>query len=372
MPLRSSDVGKSISSVFGRSAFSPVVAARGKHARVKVSRGPSNKLALEIADRKGENDPFAAFLAPFGSKGVDAACLSLKIYVPSDFKWPSKGGKLPFGLWGGLPKNNAGGTWPVDQDGWTHRNVINGNGLRAYSYHLNRPGQYGQQGSTVGKLAGGRWQTIELEVVMNDVGQSNGYAQLWLDNTRRTMENLRFRNSSSWAIRGLQLNSMWTHGAITPRNQSMYFADYKLYTQGGSSSQSNNSSSSSSSSGSSSTSSPQSSSGSSSNSGSGSSGGSFGPVSPSGGGVNGSKLTVTWNPEAGVDRYYVLVMTDEKKWADRKQLFGSNAYPDKHCSNNSCSISVGNLSAGDYEWFVRTQTGSKKGEYESLTFSVKR
>ena len=260
MPLRSSDVGKSIRSVISRSEFSPDVTPRGATNRVSVGRAPDGSTALQMNIRRGANKSVTFLLDPLGNKGVDAACLSLKAYFPPGFEWPKDGGqKLAFGMWGGSRYNNAGGVSPSRQKGWTVRNVHSKHGFRLYSYHLNRRSRFGQQGAPVARWTPGRWHTgrwhnIEMEVVMNTPGRANGYAQIWLDGrNRRTMNNLMFRRSGgssrNWGIRGLFWNEMWggdesNRKNWSPRNQKMWYKDYRLYTKRGGVSVSQDSSSS--------------------------------------------------------------------------------------------------------------------------------
>lgn len=242
IPLRSSDVGARIESVIGRSEFSPVIEPRGATERVTVGRAPDGTLALQMNVSRGENDNVNFRLGQFGDPGVDAVCLSLRVFLESGFKFAPDGGmKMGWGLWGGSKYDSAGGTKPSNQRGWTLRNVNNSRyGFRLYSYHLNRPSQYGEQSGNIGKLIPGRWHTIDLEVVMNTPGRTDGYAQAWLDGGgRRIMDNLQFRKTADWAIRGLMFNDMWGGDVKdrenwSPQNQKMWYADYKLYTRNGS------------------------------------------------------------------------------------------------------------------------------------------
>jgi hypothetical protein len=377
MPLRSSDVGQALANVLQRSEFSTTRNVSGDRNRVAIGRAPDGTVALQMNIPKGENRTVDFYLSPLGNKGVDAACLSLRVFMESGFKWPAEGGgtKMGWGLWGGSsPSKISGGTPVNEQLGWSVRNVNSVWGFRHYSYHLNRPSRYGHQGSPLARWESsawrsGRWHTIELEVVMNTPGQSNGYLQLWLDGgNRKTLTGLVFRRNSDWAIRGLMFSDIWGGTTRDPQNwspkaQKMWYADYKLYTaNGGAVSRSQSTSSAST------TSTPTSTS--TSPTATASSGGAFGPVSPSGT-IGGSNVVVSWNPDSKADRYYVRVLTQAARWADRKDMFGGNAYASRHCNSAGCSLGVGNLPPGNYEWFVRSQIGSTAGSYKSLTFSVR-
>ena len=364
MPLSSSDVGRSPVQVFGQPKFSSVVRPRGDLKRLAIGRAPGGKVALQMNIKRGENKTVEFYLDPLGRVGANAACLSVDVYLEPGFKWPAQGTgggtKMGWGLWGGDKASKvSGGTPPNQQLGWSVRNTNNTWGFRSYSYHLNRSGRYGQQGSPLARWESsdwrsGRWHNIQLEVKMNDLGKSNGYLQLWLDGkNRRTETGLQFRKKSSWAIRGLLFSDIW--GGSTrdkknwsPKAQKMWYANYRIYTGSGSSVASNSSSSSS-------VSTPQQSSG----------GGSFGPVAPSGT-VGTSSLTLRWSPASKADKYYVKVETRK----GGKTVFGSSAFPSRHCSGNACSLKIGGLSRNEYVWKVRPEYGSTKGNYSSMAFTV--
>ncbi len=375
MPLRSSDVGKNLESVLKRSEFKTtrINAIR----RTSIARGPGGRVALQMDIPKGENKNSTFFLSPLGNPGVDAACLSLMVYLEDGFQWPLSGAgtKMGWGLWGGDDASAvSGGAYPDQQTGFSVRNVNNDYGFRLYSYHLNRSsGKHGQQGKSVARFntsawGTGRWHKIEMEVVLNTPGKTDGYAQVWLDGkNRQTMTNLRFRNSSKWAIRGLMFNDMWGGNTedpkqFSPKAQKMWYADYKLYTSSKTAVASPPSTPSGGTG--SSTDSPEPSNPS-------SGGSSFGAVSPSG--TVGTGTTVLkWRPNPDANRYYVRVLTKRAKWSDRKDIYGGTVYPSK-CTASMCSLSIGSLSPDQYEWMVRSQRDSTIIDpYSTLAFTVSR
>lgn len=242
MPLRDSDIGRKLEDVLQRSEFG--LARINSIRRTSIARGPGGRVALQMNIPKGENRSSTFFLAPLGKPGPDAACLSLQVYLENGFEWPRSGAgtKMGWGLWGGEDVSTlSGGTRPSQQGGWSVRNVNTDWGFRLYSYHLNRSGQFGQQGTPVARFNSsdwgtGRWHKIEVEIVLNDPGKNNGYAQIWLDGeNRQTMTGLRFRNSRDWGIRGLMFNDMWggttsNPKQFSPKRQKMWYANYTLYT----------------------------------------------------------------------------------------------------------------------------------------------
>lgn len=336
-------------------------------------------MALQMDIPPGENRSSTFFLGSLGKPGVDAACLSLMVYLENGFEWPRSGAgtKMGWGIWGGDNASRVSGGWyPNQQTGFSARNVNNDNGFRLYSYHLNRSGKHGQQGSPVARFRSsdwgtGRWHQIEMEMVLNTPGKSDGYIQVWLDGkNRRTMTNLRFRDSSNWGIRGLMFNDMWGGNTsdpkqFSPKAQKMWYADYKLYTSSGNSvARSPTPSPDVSTPSSAPVSQPTS------TAPAPTSDGAFGPVSPNGSGTDGRNLALQWRPDSTADKYYVRVMTRAERWADRKDIYGGSVWPNRNCNSSRCSLSVGTLPRGEYEWFVRPQYGSTNGSYKSMTFNV--
>lgn len=367
MPLKSSDVGRPVTEVLKRSEFSTVRNLFGDRSRVAIGQAPDGTTSLQMNIPKGENRTSTFFLDPLGRTGANAACLSLRIFFQDGFEWAKGGGgtKLGFGLWGGDEASDlSGGTRPDKQHGWSVRNVNSSYGFRLYSYHLNRPGAFGQQGGAGLARWGssdwrpGQWQDVDLEVVMNDVGSDNGYAQLWLNGKhRQTMNKLRFRNKSDWAIRGLYFSDIWGGDTsdpkhFSPKAQNMWYANYKLYTPKGATVSQSFPSSSTINTSTNKTQPTR-------------SGGSFGAIAPSGT-VSGSSLTVQWSADLKADRYYVKVVNT----GSRSAVFGSTVSPRQACSGSACSLNIGSLSRGQYEWMVRPVYGSSNGKYSRMSFTV--
>ena len=358
IPFRNTDVGTPIGTVLSRSEFS---LARTEHtfSRMSVGAAPDGTVGLQMNIPRGQNAPNGFYLDPLGSKGVDAACLSLRLFLPNGFEWPKQGGgtKMAWGLWGGEPRRLGGGTYPANQLGWSVRNVNSIWGFGLYSYNLNRPGKHGQYGPRVDRWGTsnwgtGRWHEIEMEVVLNDPGRSNGYAQVWLNGqSRRTMTNLIFRHNNEWAIRGLMAQDMWGGNTadpinFSPKNQRMWYANYKLYTRHSSNNLQISEPS---------AATPTSS-------------GSFGPTAPSGS-VGGRSVTLTWTPDADADRYYVRVLTNRARFQDRRSVHGSTVQRSS-CSQSQCTLTIGNLPRDEYEWMVRPHYGSREGNYKAMMFNV--
>lgn len=366
MPLRSSDVGRPVTEVLSRAEFSTVRNLFGDRDRVAIGRAPDGTVALQMNIPKGENRTSTFFLGPFGRKGVDVACLSLRIFLENGFEWAKGGGgtKLGFGLWGGDEASElSGGTPPSQQHGFSVRNVNSSYGFRLYSYHLNRPGDFGQQGGAGLARWGssdwrpGRWVNVDLEVAMNDLGRNNGYAQLWLNGKyRQTMTGLVFRNKSDWAIRGIHFSDIWGGNTsdpkhFSPKNQRMWYADYKLYASNGTAVSRPTSEPSPEKPGTGAPDVPKSS--------------SMALVAPSGQ-IAGKSVVLQWTLESQADRYYVKVIDTR----DKSTLYGGSAWPSTACKGSDCKLGIGSLPRGEYEWMVRPVVGTKAGDYTRMRFAV--
>lgn len=141
MELNNSDVGKTLYNVLKRKNFNTIRNVWGERKRISIGRAPDLTVAIQMNIPKGANKSVSFFLDQLGPKGVDAACLSLRVFLPYGFQWPAPGGgtKMAWGLWGGSePRSLSGGTPPSQQLGWSVRNVNSVYGFRQYSYNLNR------------------------------------------------------------------------------------------------------------------------------------------------------------------------------------------------------------------------------------------
>ena len=247
MPLKSTDVGQNPGGVFSRSEFRLLGSVKNTDNRMSIANGPDGRPAIKMYVPKGENKTVSMTMAPLGSTGIKHACLSLRVYLSSGFDFGTAGTKLGWGLFGGTGSKDSGGTPPEEQKGWTERNVTSRWGSRIYSYHLNRNEPRRSNGNMFGSksqyskpLPTGRWFNIHLEVKVNDLGKSNGHARMWVDNEYSgEIAGMVLRTSSrNWLVRGLQFTDMWggTTSApenFSPRYQSIFYSDYRIYDMNG-------------------------------------------------------------------------------------------------------------------------------------------
>jgi hypothetical protein len=146
--------------------------------------------------------PGCNWKVPFKYNSVNAS-ISYSVFVPEDFDFV-KGGKLP-GLAGG--KGNTGGLIPTGFDGWSVRFMFKENGtLCAYLYHADMKTEYGEKvflrhENQVMVLKKGEWNSILLEIKMNDPDKNNGEVKCMLNkHSGLIINNLRFRKTENLGI----------------------------------------------------------------------------------------------------------------------------------------------------------------------------
>lgn len=370
MPLKSSHVGKSISEVFNQSGFFRAGSLRNSDNRLSFANAPGGGTAIRMNVRKGENKIVSFQLSPLGKPGAEKACLTLDVYLSSNFDWATAGTKLGFGLWGGeTTSDNSGGIPPQLQEGWSLRNVNNYRGVRAYSYHLNRSGSTGSAskcdpykclyGQTFGShvpLRAGQWNKVEMEVQMNIIGSTNGSLKMWVNGTQvASKTGLQWRKKSSWAIQGLKFTDMWGGNTsdtknFSPKAQEIFYKNYRLYASSGSGGTTSDG-------------------GGTSGSGGGDTGGTtsgdgFAPIYPSAGSTVEPLKQIVWSKHPQADRYYIKIVDPAKVIKLQEKYSLSQISCD---SADVCKVPYGGstLKDGKHSMILRAvRSGSKLQEYK--------
>jgi hypothetical protein len=171
--------------------------------------------------------------------GTRAACLAYRVYFPKTFEF-GKGGKLP-GLYGGM--NEAGETAAgcrkgVEQDAFSTRYMWREGGTGSVYAYL--PGKITSCGEYIGKGAWtflpGEWTTLEQEVVLNDLGVSNGILRVWVNGEPVIdRSEVKFRQKDSIAIDGIFFVSFFAVRSLTgpdwasPQDQAADFSEIKVF-----------------------------------------------------------------------------------------------------------------------------------------------
>ena len=178
----------------------------------------------------------AGFLSSVGmGENVERACLSYNVMFESGFKF-SRGGKLP-GLFGG---ENAptGGARPKDDDGFSMRLMWREDGHgEIYGYFPNMEPISEHAGMAIGagswRFRRKRWTTIELEVVLNTPGKTNGIARLWIDDEIKIdARGIRYRDTQQLSIDGLIFSTFFGGRGDqfkSPRLSHAQFANFKIF-----------------------------------------------------------------------------------------------------------------------------------------------
>lgn len=249
LPITQDDVGMDPAEFFAQPELGLQDRLLDDGDRLEIANGPDNTPSLKSNVPVGENKRWGAELDVFDGPGIRHGCLTLRVYLSSGFDFNTAKTKLAWGLWGGQPKDSAGGVPPEMQLGWTIRNATNGDfGSKIYSYHLNRDGaryaqdrcdpygcMYGKTTVGSGPLPSGRWFDVQLEVKVNDAGKANGFARMWIDGEFASEFNdIILSDDDDWLIQGLRLSDMWggttsDPSNFSPRYQSIWYADYQIY-----------------------------------------------------------------------------------------------------------------------------------------------
>lgn len=176
------------------------------------------------------DDGGAGFYARAEALGhAERACLSYKVRFESGFDFV-KGGKLP-GLYGGDAP--SGGDDVDGENGFSMRLMWREQGQgELYPYVV------GLEGVSVGRGAwtfpSGEWVSVEQELILNEPGQANGVARLWIDG-RAVLEqrDIVYRTTGDVTIDGLMFSTFFGGNGKewrTPRDQHADFADFRFYT----------------------------------------------------------------------------------------------------------------------------------------------
>ena len=171
------------------------------------------------------------YAAPASLSGAETACLSYRVRFAPGFDFV-KGGKLP-GLFGG--EAPSGGEEANGTNGFSMRYMWRKNGQgELYEYAVDQDEDYGK---SVGRgrwtFPTGRWVTLEQEIVLNDPGQANGIARVWVDG-RPILEQrgIVYRTTRDVTIDGLMFSTFFGgHGEDwrTPTDQYADFAAFRFY-----------------------------------------------------------------------------------------------------------------------------------------------
>lgn len=163
--------------------------------------------------------------------GAERACLRYQVFFPQGFDFV-KGGKLP-GLYGG--EAPSGGTPATGENGFSMRFMWRKDGQgELYEYVVNQPGDYGaSSGRGSWTFDTGRWVTLEQEIVLNTPGKEDGLARVWVDNQPvLEQQGIVYRTSDDVTIDGIMFSTFFGGTGKswrTPQDQSVDFADFRLY-----------------------------------------------------------------------------------------------------------------------------------------------
>ncbi|WP_410499619.1 polysaccharide lyase [Chitinibacter sp. S2-10] len=181
--------------------------AAGRLSIVADQANASNKVlrVSYLAGQVGGNSAMT-FDAPLPGN-ARSLFLQYKLRFDQSFTWV-KGGKLP-GLGGGDTPTGCiqNGTF----DGFTTRLMWRENGVGfQYYYFPGKQEECGDYAGLVRRFEAGRWYTLTQQVVLNDIGQSNGQFRQWIDG-ELVLENtaMLLRNSASVSVSAIKMDTFF-------------------------------------------------------------------------------------------------------------------------------------------------------------------
>lgn len=251
MDIDADDVGKPPEALLRKPGFVQAGKLRNLDERLSVGTAPDGTPAIEMRVVEGENRINSFHSKALADRNLTKACISAEVFFETGFDHARAGTKIGIGLWGGdgsSGRKDSGGWPPELQNGWSVRILNNRRGMRVYAYHLEREGKRRSQkrcephgclwGDTippVAKLRKGQWIPLDLEVVVNDVGERNGSIRFWVDGVLASQKDgLVFRRDEGWHIRGMKFTDMWGGNTSAPKNfspkpQSHWYAKYRIF-----------------------------------------------------------------------------------------------------------------------------------------------
>ena len=161
---------------------------------------------------------------------AERACLQYKVRFEPGFNFV-KGGKLP-GLYGGSAP--SGGDEVTGEKGFSMRFMWREDGKGELYEYVVKEEEYGQSvGRGSWTFPTGEWVTVEQEIILNDPGQSNGIARVWIDGEPiLEQHNIIYRRDNDIYVDGLMFSTFFGgHGEEwrTPTDQVADFADFRFY-----------------------------------------------------------------------------------------------------------------------------------------------
>ncbi len=169
------------------------------------------------------------FYASLGIAPQERLRLSYSVRFPGNFNFV-KGGKLP-GLYGGI--GNSGGTIPNGRDGFSCRLMWRKNGAGEIYAYLPSSKEYGTSlGRGNWRFKPGQWQRIEQELWLNQPGQADGRARVWVDGKLvLDQKDLIFRTAPELQIDGIFFSTFFGGGDrswSTPQDTEIDFANFEV------------------------------------------------------------------------------------------------------------------------------------------------
>lgn len=190
---------------------------------------PAGSASPSVSRQQGVPLGGGQFYADLNLPAQTTLRLSYAVRFSDNFDFV-KGGKLP-GLYGGT--GNSGGDIPDGTDGFSTRLMWRREGAGELYAYLPTSEEYGTSiARGAWTFRPGVWHRVEQEIVLNQPGQADGRASVWIDGERVIDQTgLQFRLVEELKIDGLFFSTFFGGGDAswsTPRDVYIDFADFSV------------------------------------------------------------------------------------------------------------------------------------------------
>lgn len=190
---------------------------------------PAGSASPSVSRQQGVPLGGGQFYADLNLPAQTTLRLSYAVRFSDNFDFV-KGGKLP-GLYGGT--GNSGGDIPDGTDGFSTRLMWRREGAGELYAYLPTSEEYGTSiARGAWTFRPGVWHRVEQEIVLNQPGQADGRASVWVDGERVIDQaGLQFRLVEELKIDGLFFSTFFGGGDAswsTPRDVYIDFADFSV------------------------------------------------------------------------------------------------------------------------------------------------
>ena len=202
-----------------------------------TTRAPDGTPALKGVIKKGGSYSQYVMGNQLGPTGQgDHVLASFEWYTPCSGgqKWNQQNGTyIGFGVWGSADGVNTfpgGSVNEVNDVAWNFRVALSkSNTYGAYAYLPGNTGS-GDFWSTGVKPSCNRWERVDLEIIQNDIGKSNGGVKLYV-NCKMIRQQTGVKTRVKANVRPKGFHMLLRHNSGTSQDEAYYWRNFSLSTK---------------------------------------------------------------------------------------------------------------------------------------------